>query len=431
MPHPSTVLRRLNDTFGLDLMEMGPRQLADHLLGVYRILTRWGCAEVVRAAGLCHSLYENAPGYWRVTPSRTNRRLLAAIIGARAEAIVYLFPSLRLQRWERVRLAAGVPVFSDAVSGRRLRLSRRTLQALSFLRLANFVEQLAERDPAARRRIARSPQHRVARALLPAPSWRAYEHDVAAGPAYRPERNGEVDPWSSLDGLLAPTSGGRFRRVFWGRAPWHGGATADRSWPELVARHLFLAIAEGAFRRRQLNVFAPSGRLVTEPRGRSAAARRRCGRRLLARLFGDGLHCQIRRVDAIDDKIATVGAMLGAALGRRVTCNAYFTPPGSQTLALHWDAHDVLVVQLRGAKHWTLVQPRLAPFRPYRYGAASSALLHGRRRRRLRMTPGDRLYLPRGLAHEAQAAETCSLHLTFGLYPRAPARRAHAPAGRR
>ena len=37
-----------------------------------------------------------------------------------------------------------------------------------------------------------------------------------------------------------------------------------------------------------------------------------------------------------------------------VQINAYLTPPGAAALARHADAHDVIVVQLLGTKHWRI-----------------------------------------------------------------------------
>ncbi len=84
-----------------------------------------------------------------------------------------------------------------------------------------------------------------------------------------------------------------------------------------------------------------------------------------------------------------------------VQANAYLTPPGAQGFRVHYDTHDVLVLQVHGRKDWR-VWPELpvpAPTRrtPWHQGHApageSQALI---------LQPGDALYLPRGTPHEAK-----------------------------
>lgn len=103
------------------------------------------------------------------------------------------------------------------------------------------------------------------------------------------------------------------------------------------------------------------------------------------------------------------------------TCqvNIYLTTQDSSGFALHWDDHDVLIVQLDGHKQWEVRGPsRAAPmFRdtdpnvePPEEIAWSGTL-----------RPGDVLHIPRGYWHRAsRAAEGAghSLHATFGLQQR-------------
>jgi ribosomal protein L16 Arg81 hydroxylase len=92
--------------------------------------------------------------------------------------------------------------------------------------------------------------------------------------------------------------------------------------------------------------------------------------------------------------------------------NLYACWGQTQGFDVHWDDHDVFVVQLSGSKRWDLYgfthpaplrrEPRPAP-RPD--GAPEQVVLRA----------GDMLYLPRGYWHAAVGLDEPSLHLTIGL----------------
>lgn len=95
--------------------------------------------------------------------------------------------------------------------------------------------------------------------------------------------------------------------------------------------------------------------------------------------------------------------------------NAYITPPESTGFLPHYDHHDVLVLQVQGAKTWHLygaepVPPQamqqLYEVNPAELPAPSS----------LHLAAGDTLYLPRGRVHSAQTTSEPSVHLTVGIH---------------
>jgi hypothetical protein len=99
-----------------------------------------------------------------------------------------------------------------------------------------------------------------------------------------------------------------------------------------------------------------------------------------------------------------------------VQANIYLTPPDAQGFRVHFDTHDVLVLQVSGRKAWRVWDaiPFPAPTRhtPWANNAAPEGEPHA-----LVMAPGDVLYVPRGVLHEAmvQQGEQPSLHITIGL----------------
>jgi len=111
---------------------------------------------------------------------------------------------------------------------------------------------------------------------------------------------------------------------------------------------------------------------------------------------------------------ATFCSALEAALGHPVQANAYYTPRGSQGLAVHHDTHDVFVLQIAGEKRWLVYDPVLElPLKEQRYRASDGH--PGEPVIDTVLGPGDTLYLPRGWLHEARTSEVDSLHLTVGI----------------
>ncbi len=91
-------------------------------------------------------------------------------------------------------------------------------------------------------------------------------------------------------------------------------------------------------------------------------------------------------------RVRTFARSLARTSGHRIQVNAYLTPPAEHGLAAHSDGHDVLVLHVSGEKRWCVD------------GLGELVL-----------RPGDVLYVPAGVEHEAQATDGASLHLTVGV----------------
>ncbi|OHV48023.1 cupin [Pseudofrankia sp. BMG5.36] len=102
-----------------------------------------------------------------------------------------------------------------------------------------------------------------------------------------------------------------------------------------------------------------------------------------------------------------------------VQVNAYLTTRSTGGFPLHWDDHDVVVVQLAGNKTWDVrSHSRRVPM--YR-DAVPNSVPSEEVVWRGTLTPGDVLHIPRGHWHQATHAdheEPLSLHLTFGFVKR-------------
>lgn len=94
--------------------------------------------------------------------------------------------------------------------------------------------------------------------------------------------------------------------------------------------------------------------------------------------------------------------------------NAYITPPQSRGLAVHYDTHDVFVLQVSGRKHWDVYEPVIEAPLPSQEGIKGEPELPPPTLT-VDLDPGDVLYMPRGWRHAATAQEAASAHLTIGV----------------
>ena len=107
---------------------------------------------------------------------------------------------------------------------------------------------------------------------------------------------------------------------------------------------------------------------------------------------------------------------LAAETSAAIQVNAYLTPPGEQGLPVHYDKHDVFVLQIAGSKHWCVYgSPTRLPlpeWPPRAPGPDPGDPVHD-----VTLHAGDLIYLPRGFVHSAATDDSASVHLTVGVKP--------------
>ncbi len=116
--------------------------------------------------------------------------------------------------------------------------------------------------------------------------------------------------------------------------------------------------------------------------------------------------------------LARVANNLALALDHPVQINAYLSPSSARGLDLHFDFHDVFVVQLGGSKRWRVWEPLPRTTNPVkgRHSIAAPRLDElGDPLLDITMRAGDCLYLPRGYPHAAETVDQHSDHLTIGV----------------
>lgn len=97
-----------------------------------------------------------------------------------------------------------------------------------------------------------------------------------------------------------------------------------------------------------------------------------------------------------------------------VTTNLYLTPPHSRGLFTHFDPHCVMILQISGRKKWRLYHvAETLPAGHIDYLTSQETV--GTPAYECILQPGDLLYVPRGLVHEADTLDQSSVHITLGL----------------
>ena len=133
----------------------------------------------------------------------------------------------------------------------------------------------------------------------------------------------------------------------------------------------------------------------------------------VARLFDGGATVIFNQLHKRVPALARLCAALGRRFSSRVQANVYLTPPEAQGFAPHWDTHDVFVLQISGAKRWSIYDTKVSlPLRGQRFVRGTPP---GEVSDEFELGPGSAVYLPRGLMHSARSSGEPSLHVTLGL----------------
>ena len=101
-------------------------------------------------------------------------------------------------------------------------------------------------------------------------------------------------------------------------------------------------------------------------------------------------------------------------LHHKATAELYLTPAGAQGFDLHFDHHEVFVLQIAGSKHWQVHAPVTQS--PTTEERVSPAKMSGPPLIEATVRAGDLLYIPRGCPHQGVTTDEYSLHITFGVF---------------
>jgi ribosomal protein L16 Arg81 hydroxylase len=155
----------------------------------------------------------------------------------------------------------------------------------------------------------------------------------------------------------------------------------------------------------------------------------------LVSFFTSGSTIRVRGVERYFAPLTELCRSIERELGFPTRANLYCTPAGSRGFDLHFDTHEVLVLQLLGNKQWLAYEStkklplESVPLLPFDRDALPrshlqseggqdeiSATERGTLAVEASLEAGDTLYLPRGFLHQAESLDEPSVHLTIGVH---------------
>lgn len=222
------------------------------------------------------------------------------------------------------------------------------------------------------------------------------------------------DPALGLSGLIAPFDAADFFDRYWEKKPLHAPNPGDRDFTDLVSTaRMDALLSDQVFTGDMLSMARAEPRI--EP-GAYLSENGLVDRGLAARAYQEGATLIMPQLHWRERSLAELCRALELEFSHAIQTNIYLTPPNAQGFQTHYDTHDVLVLQVEGTKRWRLYDtPVGAPFRGEQF--TPNAVAAGEITLELVMNPGDVLYVPRGLMHDAVNADTDgpSLHITTGI----------------
>ncbi|MBK8258440.1 MAG: cupin-like domain-containing protein [Polyangiaceae bacterium] len=218
---------------------------------------------------------------------------------------------------------------------------------------------------------------------------------------------------SSLDDLFFPITSASFFDEIYEKRALHIPA-------QNAARHGLLSLSDltQAFRRGPLSdvvCFPEHAETTREALVESSTD--------LEKYLNDGHPLVWNRAHGASSAVDELTGLLAETFGAHVWPNVYSTGTAGTPFQMHFDAHEVIAVHCEGEKEWTISSVRVdRPLDTSEMEDAVKTALVARREeaeQNVAMTftsrPGDVVYIPRGLFHNARSLNGRSLHVTFGL----------------
>jgi len=217
---------------------------------------------------------------------------------------------------------------------------------------------------------------------------------------------------SVLDGLFGPRTPGEFIAEVWGKRFAHVPGYPGKFTPLLEWEALNRLIEDHSYDPLRLRLVkdgkpvARGGYIDEQPFPQVRAAD-------LARQLRDGATLNINVIDRLHPPIRALRDALRELFQEPVSANLYAGWRTTQGFDLHWDEHDVLVLQVAGRKQWKVygdsrpfpISHQLDPAFPPSEELVWEGVVEA----------GDLLYIPRGWWHVAVPMDEPSLHLSFGI----------------
>lgn len=226
----------------------------------------------------------------------------------------------------------------------------------------------------------------------------------------------------SFESLIAPVRARDFYDHFWERQP-------------LLIRRQAPSYYQSIFTLDDVDRYVLAGKDTTRdvtivpPPDRGQSSRRvRLHDVSMDQMYDAFVSGETIRLESIQEAwppVASLAGHVGGALGTGVNVNLYMTPANSQGLSVHFDTHDVFILQVDGAKEWWLYEsevelPVEVPTYLKHLGAVGEKKVQEDPARLIQhgtLETGDLLYIPRGFPHKAVTRSRQSVHLAVAIAP--------------
>lgn len=162
------------------------------------------------------------------------------------------------------------------------------------------------------------------------------------------------------------------------------------------------------------------GEYCVSTMGRDAAAVQRPDYAKVQSYLEQGATIVADLIETLSPGIRAASTALEMGVGAHVTCNAYMSQNARRAFPSHFDTMDVFALQIEGSKVWRIYEGRFEhpmerpgysyPYFDQKYHETAK----GKLAFEVEMQPGDLLYIPAGVYHDALASSEACLHLSFG-----------------
>lgn len=215
-----------------------------------------------------------------------------------------------------------------------------------------------------------------------------------------------------LELLIAPLSKQEFFADYHERRFFHSGVQCPELADLLTLDRIDEVISDSELPRQALSM-AHSGKAV--PAHEYTYGNGNIDRGAVLDNFRNGATIVLPQLHWADGKLRAFCLALEREFGARVQTNIYLTPPGEHGFGVHYDDHDVFVIQVAGAKEWEIYGDRDGL--PYKgEGFRNGRDDPGELRETFVLRAGECAYVPRGTAHRApNHGDEISLHITVGI----------------
>jgi bifunctional lysine-specific demethylase and histidyl-hydroxylase MINA len=136
-------------------------------------------------------------------------------------------------------------------------------------------------------------------------------------------------------------------------------------------------------------------------------------RRRIAEFHARNYSVRFPELRPLSPALDSLARALEVLLHQPVTASAFWSKAGMRA-PVHFDDHDLLVVQLRGSKRWYVSEKPSELNNTWKHVPASTLELGPHAS--VDVQPGDVLYLPRGTLHSVDS-DSGSLHVSIGFTP--------------